>query len=790
MHGKPLTDNLKQILLKHLDTAPKEILGDFPRIGRENASKMISQTHVKLCQEFNVALPEPEKNSSGNKIPSLLEMHIRPPDFKGDSSSKKSNVRWSQSEVRSSSRDSPQRHHAQSSTLSMAQDQINEPACPGDILLAELHDILTTKQIENMANIGITTVDHINNLKVAQLNDLGLSLSSIGDIQTMALEMLKKTSAEEDEKNSIKSTLEDVDLRETPGAEEQKEHQLSNPGQDVDMRVLPLAGSSATESAKSPDAIMSPNQSDVDESAYKMPATPHHQNAAAFMSPPSAVDYSQYLRDSNLNNEDEQEEEPGLRIDETYCTSDYENEEKKDSHSEDDQHPQEDLIPPVFEIPLLPPSFDTSSFLKSTPILAKVDISSSVSQLMEKQVTKISENQSPSRDPRTRDPRMTQKTSPASSASKDSNQKNPDIISSPTHRDPRNKPEVPRRSSIYEIESPSEDEDVIKIDRDKDMRLPFMRGSENGDIDFRFPFTPISNYVPATEIEASYGAHMFEKYEVKVIDVPKPDYSEIKRSFRQSESSQDPRIKKLCGNQQDESSKTGLANFLPIDPRKRKDLTKEQSESLNQSTSGGTKKLQISAILTNSKHYNELSSSQKMVVNQMLAELSQELKRFHAETSPNKIFDSTFITMRPKLQQILIGLKVFVNAEGEFEEINDLPMVSLPNIHQMPPMMSSLNSMLQQPPPNMLPASMMNAPPPGFNIQRPGLLGLAPNLSQQFSNLINQAPPFGDQHSFQRDFSSNQSNRNNRNFRNNNQQSRGFQRSNNNNQQQNRNRRN
>lgn len=90
-HGKPLSDSLKQILLKHLDTAPKEILGDFPRIGRENASKMIAQTHVKLCQEFNVPLPESEKEKSSSKIPSLLEMNIKPPqaDYKNDKKSSK-----------------------------------------------------------------------------------------------------------------------------------------------------------------------------------------------------------------------------------------------------------------------------------------------------------------------------------------------------------------------------------------------------------------------------------------------------------------------------------------------------------------------------------------------------------------------------------------------------------------------------------------------------------------------------------------------------------------------------
>lgn len=732
-HSRPLSENLKQILLKHLDTAPKEILGDFPRIGRENAKKMMDATHVKLCQEFNVPLPETEKA----KIPSLLEMNIKPPhiDFKNDKKSNKNSSRWLQNDSNSPSRDSPQRNTTAKKDL--------HPSEPGDVVLADLRGILSEKQVESMAAIGVVTVNHINNLTVAQLNDLGLSLATIGEIQATAMNMDKKSSVKTEkakpEKVQVKqtSTVEDIDLRELPPA-------LQN--LDVDMRVVPTAD--VPESAKSPDTIMSPNQSDADD-AYKKPeAPPRPSSSNVIMSPTIGLDYSQYLKDSNLNNDDEVEDEPGLRIDETYCTSDYELEEKKDSQSEDDQQSQDESMP-KFEIPLLPPSFDTSNFLKSTPVVTKIDISSSVSQLMEKEAPKPTDAPSPSRDPRMRDPRMSQKASPSDKESS----KIPEI-SSPTYRDPRQKTEA-SRSSIYEIESPSEDEDLIKIDRDKDMRLPFLRDADNGDVDLRFPFTPMSNYVPATDIDASYGTFIFEKYEVKLIDIPKPDYSEIRRSFRQTENTQDPRLKKLCGLQED-TSKTGLASILPLDPRKRK-----QQESNDDHSLTAPKKLQISSILQNSKHYNDLSSSQKMVVNEVLAELSKQLKLFHADSSPSKIFDSSFVTQRPKLQQILVGLGVFVNADGDFEEIKDMPMVTIPNIHQLPPPMIT-----NLPPPNLM---TLNQPPPSYlgGNMRPGLLGIAPNLP--FGNFepqdgghmnfppMNQGLPFGDQ--FNRDFGSNQNSR-------------------------------
>lgn len=759
MHKRPLSDSLKLVLLKHLDTAPKEILGDFPRIGRENATKMMAQTHVKLCIEYNIPLPETEKEKNSNKIPSLLDMNIKPPDFKSDKKSNKNSSRWLQKNSPSPSRDSPQR----------GASSLDQPSGPGDVVLAELNGILSEKQIESMIAIGVITVNHINNLTVAQLNELGLSLATIGEIQATAMNMNQIPSIQEEkEEISRKKTeakLNDVDLR------EQQPSALLN--LDVDMRVVPTADN--RESAKSPDTIMSPNQSESDE-VYKKPERVHLPcpSSNVIMSPPGGMDYSQYLKDSNLNNDDEVEDEPSLKIDETYCTSDYEQDDKKDSQSEDDHQSQDEAMP-KFELPLLPPSFDTSSFLKSTAAVPKIDISSSVSQLMEKSAPKpveaVSPSPSPSRDPRAaraRDPRAAAGTAQMMSPPNES-PKIPEIAS-PTYRDPRQKVEALRRTSIYEIESPSEDEEIlIKIDRDKDMRLPpFLRDSENGDVDLRFPFTPMSNYVPATEIEASYGTHIFEKYEVKVVDVPKPDYAEIRRSFRQMESTQDPRLKKLCGlPEAQESTKLGLASILPLDPRKRK-----QQES-KEEVPAGPKKLQISSILQNSKHYNELSSSQKMVVNEVLAELSKQLKLFHADPSPNKIFDSSFINQRPKLQQILIGLNVFVNADGDFEEMKDMPMVTLPNIHQLPPMIPNL------PPPSLL---SLNQPPPNFlPSMRPGLLGMAPiipfnNFDPQDANHIMNFPPMnrGDQfNSNNRDFGSNQNNRRdqrqqNSSFRNNN----------------------
>ena len=63
--------------MKHLETAPKEILGNFPRLSRDNAIYMINNTEKLL----------PHVQETQNvKIPSLLDFKVSTPtDCLGDS---------------------------------------------------------------------------------------------------------------------------------------------------------------------------------------------------------------------------------------------------------------------------------------------------------------------------------------------------------------------------------------------------------------------------------------------------------------------------------------------------------------------------------------------------------------------------------------------------------------------------------------------------------------------------------------------------------------------------------
>lgn len=52
-HGAPLEPALQGALLKHIERAPKQILGDFPKMYQSNAGQMMRAQHEKLVEEFN-----------------------------------------------------------------------------------------------------------------------------------------------------------------------------------------------------------------------------------------------------------------------------------------------------------------------------------------------------------------------------------------------------------------------------------------------------------------------------------------------------------------------------------------------------------------------------------------------------------------------------------------------------------------------------------------------------------------------------------------------------------------
>lgn len=216
-HGKPLTEQLRNILLKHIETAPKEILGNFRRIGREHAITLMNATHAKLCAEQGIenTLAPPTLTTSSittvnsnivksndqqqqqSSIPSLLDIVIKPPipsprkddkllNVGGALKEKQRKSRWCDNNISSSNEISPPVGAAAGGVAGKTNLSV-----PDVLSLRNLSGVITPEQIEKLAAMGIENLEQINQLTVAQLNSIGLTITQIGEIQLNALNIQK-----------------------------------------------------------------------------------------------------------------------------------------------------------------------------------------------------------------------------------------------------------------------------------------------------------------------------------------------------------------------------------------------------------------------------------------------------------------------------------------------------------------------------------------------------------------------------------------------------------------------
>lgn len=99
------------------------------------------------------------------------------------------------------------------------------------------------------------------------------------------------------------------------------------------------------------------------------------------------------------------------------------------------------------------------------------------------------------------------------------------------------------------------------------------------------------------------------------------------------------------------------------------------SSVLNKAQPQRSVQLDIQNILQKSIWYKDLSSKQKIIVNQQMAIVSTELKKFNADPSENKIFDLKFINQNPLLQEVLTNLGIFISDDGEFVQLDQPSMM-------------------------------------------------------------------------------------------------------------------
>jgi hypothetical protein len=187
-----------------------------------------------------------------------------------------------------------------------------------------------------------------------------------------------------------------------------------------------------------------------------------------------------------------------------------------------------------------------------------------------------------------------------------------------------------------------------------------------------------------------------------------------------------------------------------VDPRRKKETQAAETATTSSHT------LDIQSVIHKNNWYKDLSSKQKIMVNQQLALLSMEMKKFHQDPNPDKVFDLSCVVTNSVLQDVLLNLGIYINDSGNFIEVSDddssngpknQNLVPPPNMLGMPPPLDFLHL----PPPHTLPPPPINrqgllgmdnnfrftGPPPiVFPPGRPGLLGVAPPNVRPFNAFV------------------------------------------------------
>lgn len=817
-HGKPLTDNLKNILLKHIESAPKEILGDFPRLNREGALKMIHSTQAKLMQQFPESLDGQDRN-----IPSLFELNLpNPQNGEGNQFNSYNNDRQNKlsPKVRQSRWQNENSNQNYNMNLSPNSNSSNV------LSIRNLTGVLTPRQILDLSKMGIENLDQLGQLTVLQLNSIGLSLKQITEIQlnTMSIQklgLINSNNEQHSQQFAGSTGTKDLDLRVPPSIAVTNNLPVSSdlPGKDIDMRFQPVVSHSVDEDKIKTKIIKKEPQTtkdmiDIDQytkDALKFaskenenieisndgyenekPTTsteikdidhrilPFHENIKA-----EPVEHFQCKKESDTDIRFRQpvpifkspekrhrrsttdDEDNNLLIDEKWYSSDEEkgNKYKKSPASS----PLQTSASPQTPAPhVIEPSFVISRLGD----LSKIDISEEVTKLLNTMKNNLNEskneNNSESNDSqKLRDPRSRRLSGDKASDS-------PKLTSH--KRSPR--------VSIYECVdgAPTDGRRRTDVDlRKTDFSMPSfgdtdLRQSASGDIDLRLglAFKAIPNYTPASEIDGSINSHPPITFKVVPIDIPRPDYTDIRNSTAKSQALVDPRLRKVfrlsveesTSDSEKEKSSKAAPTGPRVDPRRK---PKDTPEILIQDSKQNV--LDLQTVSQNSNWYKELSSTQKIFVNQHLAPVTQAIKQFLQEKVPGRVFDVSAVQSNTILCNIFTNLGISLGENGEFSYLPKPKEVLLKTRSNFPQNNSpfGMNSNMGPGGPvdgnNMNMMNNMNMPPMGmggmnnnmnmggmhgFNSSipdrggpTPGLLGIAPNIPHNFNNNFGAPNNFG-----------------------------------------------
>lgn len=808
-HGKPLTENLKNILLKHIESAPKEILGDFPRLNREGALKMIQFTQAKLIQQFSES-SEPQDKS----IPSLFELNIPNPQNSSDQINT-NNFNLLNNDRQNKVSPKVRQSRWQNDSSNSNQNVSLSPTGNSNVLsIKNLNGVLTPRQISNLSKMGIENLDQLGQLTVLQLNSIGLSLKQITEIQlnTMSIQKLGliNTNTEQNSQQFVDSGgAKDLDLRVPPVVAVANNIPVSSdlPGKDVDMRFQPVS-TITTEEDKTIPKEPHTNKDVIDIDQYTKDALkfalkdkenidisnegfendkpvisnetkdidhrilPFVEDVSKSVDPVENVTIKKecdtdirFLQPEPIYKHPEKrhrrsttdDEDNNLLIDEKWYSSDEEKGLKSIRKSPASSPYRTSLSPPA----PAPHVIEPSAVLSRLGDLSKIDISEEVTKLLNTMKNNLNETKPESTtiseitdSPKSRDPRSRRLSA----------EKPIDTQKTSSHK------RTPR-ISIYECVDgePTDGRRRTDVDlRKTEFAMPAfgdtdLRQSTSGDIDFRLgiPFKAIPNYTPASEIDGSINSHPPIPYKLVLIHIPRPDYTDIRNSTAKSQALVDPRLRKVFRLSIDESNSDSEKSSKPSTTGPRIDPRRKPKDSAEITTPDILKQnlLDMQTVLQNSDWYKELSSTQKIFVNQHLAPLTQMIKQFHQEKIPGKKFDITSVQSNTILCSILANLGISLNENGEFSYLPKPKeaLLKTPVNFNQTNSPYSMNSGMAMPAGSMDTSNMnmMNMPMGigginmhGFNQHlpdprsagpAPGLLGIAPNIPHGFN--ANFGPP-------------------------------------------------
>ncbi|XP_050299416.1 protein suppressor of sable isoform X3 [Anthonomus grandis grandis] len=656
-HGKPLSDGLKQILFKHIETAPRDILQGFPRLSRDEALNLINQTQKKLNEQYGHTSTSTSTAADTNTTSSLSSTALTHSSSYGDQVDLYGGLGMykdaSNLPIVGTSSNEKEKDGGSKGTGIPSLFDITVPVprqLDFDLKTGKRNKNSRWQQDENSSSMG-----YLNKNSYHYGADQDMRFSSNGDIDMRTLPAIPSSSIVQD--NSLANsdcqsdlTQKDVDIRQFP---QDTDIRIPNPfgrkippplPMDVDNRNIIYDNMSKDQSQLTNE--------DGSGLGVELPQTTrdliarinaNQKNNAVDMTMSDLQNQQSHnvqpdYEEQNINWYSDDDDDDDNRLTIKVEEDDTNKREREDSISEKDVQEHYRTPSSAFSPPEL--NAQATDIVGKLGDLSKIDISVEVTKLL----SSMSQNKSFSSS--SGSAAITSKSeeslSPKGGSSPIGLPVDPRInkqakvdsrpdprLSDPRQRgrqnsiETREKEKKSDKMSIYEQGGMDMKKAALEIENEE------VRGRP--DIDLRnmsLPFKGMQNYTPATEIDASINSHPPMVWKVNEVEIPRPDYTGLKLSISDAEKTGDPRLRKIFRLSIDEKDSPASPKASPkhssgvrIDPRLRK--MEEKIDPKDSLTQGQMSYNQQVTMLQSSQFYQSLTSNQKLMLNQELARCDQ-----------------------------------------------------------------------------------------------------------------------------------------------------------------------